>query len=287
MPFQQLAIFGPGLIGGSVALAAREHGLCDRLALWSRDDHERTAARKLAVADVITGDPAEAVRGADLVLLCTPPASLPTLARTIALHLEPGAIISDVASVKAGLVEELTEIFHCPGETGSRFVGAHPMAGAERHGLGAARANLFERCVCLLTPLANRTEPGALETVWGFWRGLGASVREMTPQAHDAAVATVSHLPHVLAAALASLPDEAATRCAGPGWRDMTRLAGGSPELWTEILSHNRGPVTDALRGMISRLGEVLVLLEAGRESDLEKFLLSAKLRRTERPPIS
>ncbi len=107
----------------------------------------------------------------------------------------------------------------------------------------------------------------------------------MTPQAHDAAVATVSHLPHVVAAALAGLPDESAAACAGPGWRDMTRLAAGSPELWTEILSHNRGPVTDALRGMISRLGEVLELVEAGRESDLEKFLVNAKLRRNERPP--
>ncbi len=285
MQFQQLAIFGPGLIGGSVALAARRHGLCARLALWSRDASEREAARRLEVADLVTDDSAAAVRGADLVLLCTPPAALPALARLIAPHLEHGATVSDVASVKAGLVEELTAIFARPGEAESRFVGAHPMAGAERHGLPSARADLFERCVCLLTPLAGRTGPAAVESVSGFWQGIGARVRRMpSPRAHDEAVAAVSHLPHLVAAALAGLPEESATRCAGPGWRDMTRLAAGSPELWTEILSHNRRPVTDALRGMISRLGEALELLETGRDADLQQFLAAARERRNEPP---
>ncbi len=282
MPLQQLAIFGPGLIGGSVALAARRRELCERIVLWSRDETERGAARRLGVADVVTDDPAEAVRGADLVLLCAPPAALPNLAHRIAPHLEPGATVSDVASVKAGLVEELTAILQRPGETGSRFVGAHPMAGAERHGLQSARADLFERCVCLLTPIDGRTLASAVETVSLFWQGIGARVQWMTPPEHDAAVATVSHLPHLVAAALAGLPDDPATKCAGPGWRDMTRLAAGSPELWTEILSHNRRPVTDALRGMISRLGEALEFLEAGRESELAEFLTSAKRRRDE-----
>ena len=285
MPLQQLAIFGPGLIGGSIALASRQRGLCARLALWSPDETERAMARQLAVADLVTDDPAVAVRGADLVILCAPPAALPALAARIAPHLESGAVVGDVASVKAGLVEELTAIFERPHEAGSRFVGAHPMAGAERHGLPAARADLFERCVCLLTPLAGRTDLDAVETVSRFWQGLGARVRRMTPQAHDDAVAVVSHLPHLVAAALAGLPEDGAVACAGPGWRDMTRLAAGSPELWTEILSHNRGPVTDALRGIISRLGEALKLLEAGRDSDLERFLAEARLRRNDLPP--
>ena len=159
------------------------------------------------------------------------------------------------------------------------------MAGAERHGLSAARADLFERCVCLLTPLTGQTLPTATATVSRFWEGIGARVRSMTPQAHDQSVALVSHLPHLVAAALAGLPEDAATECAGPGWRDMTRLAAGSPELWTEILSHNRQPVTYALRGMISRLGEVLGLLEAGHDADLEKFLADAQ-RRRKLPPV-
>lgn len=273
MQFQQLAILGPGLIGGSLALAARRAGLCARLSVWSRDAGERAAARRLDVADVITDHPAEALRGADLVILCVPPAALPEIARKIAADLEPGAAVSDVASVKAGLVEELTGIL------GGGFVGAHPMAGAERSGLAAARADLFERCVCLLTPL-DGTGTAALERVSRFWQGLGARVRRMTPQAHDDAVALVSHLPHLVAAALAGLPDADASECAGPGWRDMTRLAAGPPDLWTEILSHNRLPVTYALRKMISRLGEALEILEAGRDADLAEFLVEAKRQR-------
>ena len=206
--------------------------------LWSRDEAERDAARQLELPDTtVTDDAAEAVRGAQMVILCTPPASLPDLARGIAPHLEPGAAVCDVASVKAGVAEELTDIFGQPG--GSRYAGAHPMAGAERSGLAAARADLFEGCVCLLTPLEGHTASAALAAVADLWERLGARIHRMTPQAHDEAVAAVSHLPHLLAAALAGLPDDTARACAGPGWRDMTRLAAGSPELWTEILSRN------------------------------------------------
>ena len=288
-----IAIFGPGLIGGSIALAARraDGQAAAPLVLWSRDEAERDAARALGLADtLVTGDMAEAVRGAGLVILCTPPAALPELAAGIAPHLEPGTVISDVASVRAGVAEELTTIF---GQSGgvSPYVGAHPMAGAERSGLAAARADLFEGCVCLLTPLEGRTAPEAESRVAGFWQGLGARVHRMTPAAHDEAVAVVSHLPHVLAAVLAGMPGDAARACAGPGWRDMTRLAAGSPELWTEILSRNRSPVKNALRQCLARLGRVVELLETGGEADLERFLkdasaAAAKARRSrEEPP--
>ena len=193
-------------------------------------------------------------------------------------------MFSDVGSVKGGLVEELTAIFGTADTgMGNRYVGAHPMAGAERHGLQVARVDLFEGCTCLLTPLEGQTAPEGVERVEGFWRALGARTQRMSPQAHDEAVASVSHLPHVLAAALMSFvggQGEAALACAGPGWRDMTRLAGGSPEMWTEILSRNRLPVTKALHGMIARLREVLELLETGRDADLEAFLDEARSRR-------
>jgi prephenate dehydrogenase len=281
--FQRIAIFGPGLIGGSLALAARQHGLCARLSLWSRDPRERAAARDAGLADsddTVTGDPALAVAGAELVFLCVPPAALIDVARRIAPHLEPGAAVSDVASVKEGLTAELGEIFSA--DTGSRYVGAHPMAGSERSGPTAARADLFEGAACLLTPDAT-TAPDALATVETFWREVGARVRQITPAEHDASVALVSHLPHVLAAALvhfvAAQPGEAA-RCAGPGWRDVTRIAAGSPELWTEILSRNRPPVTKALHGMVAKLREVLGYLEAGREPELQNFLSEARSQR-------
>ena len=158
------------------------------------------------------------------------------------------------------------------------------MAGAERQGLRAARADLFEGAVCLLTP-DECTAPDALETVGAFWRGLGARVRSLPPAAHDEAVALVSHLPHVLAAALVDFVGTEPGRptdCAGPGWRDMTRVAGGSPELWTEILSRNRTPVTYALRGLMEKLRAVLEVLETGRDAELETFLAGAKSRRGE-----
>ena len=286
MQFTRLAIFGPGLIGGSLALAARRRGVCDQIAIWSRDAAERDAVRKLETADLVTSDASEAVAGADLVILCTPPSALPDLAVQIAPCLPTSAVVTDVASVKGRLVEELTACFQTWSAAGSsRYVGAHPMAGSEASGWSAARANLFEECVCLLTPLDGRTAPEATEIVRRFWSGLGATVRLMSPQAHDEAVALISHLPHVLAAGLAeyvaALPGNALA-CAGPGWRDMTRLAGGPPEMWTEILSRNRGPVTNALRGLVGKLHEVLAQLEAGREDDLEGFLWAAKQRRDE-----
>jgi prephenate dehydrogenase len=281
LQFEQLAIFGPGLIGGSIALAARERGLCRRVTIWSRDAAEREAAGRLSLGETITDDPVAAVRGASLTILCTPPRAMPELAAVIAPHLGRGAAISDVASVKAGVAAPLSALF-ADGAGWSRYAGAHPMAGAEHSGLAAARADLFQGGVCFLTP-DEHTAPDALGVVRDFWLGLGCRVREISPAAHDQTVALLSHLPHVLAAALVSFaggqPADALD-CAGPGWRDMTRLAGGSPELWTEILSRNRAPVTNAIEGLIAKLREVRNHLENGREARLHEFLAEARQRR-------
>ncbi len=270
----QLAIFGPGLIGGSIALAARERAVCSRLVVWSPDAAERQLAS--VFADLVPDDPALAAEGTDLAILCTPPAAMPALARLIVPHLSAGAVLSEVASVKGDIARALEEI------AGSRYVGAHPMAGSDATGINAARADLFEGCVCLVTP-----HPGAaaeaIERVEKFWERLGAHPRRMTAIAHDEAVAVVSHLPHLAAAALvnfaAAQPDDPLL-CAGPGWRDATRMAGGPAELWTEILSHNRAPVTRALHGAIAKLREAVEYLEEGREADLRRFLTQARERR-------
>jgi prephenate dehydrogenase len=275
----QLAIFGPGLIGGSIALAARRHAVCARLCVWSHDADERAEARRIELGDVITDDPAEAAHGSDLLILCTPPSAMPALAARLTPHVGERAAVSDVASVKGGLAGTLGGIFRR-----GRYVGAHPMAGSERAGLSAARANLFENAACLLTPGAD-ADPDAVETVRRFWTGVGARVRQLSPQEHDEAVALVSHLPHVLAAALVSYVSDqgdSALACAGPGWRDTTRIAAGPAELWTEILSHNRAPVTNALHGMVAKLREILGYLEAGREPELQRFLAEAGQRRAD-----
>ncbi len=156
------------------------------------------------------------------------------------------------------------------------------MAGTERSGLAAARANLFEGSVCFLTP-DERTAPDALAAVGEFWRALGARVRGIAPESHDETVALISHLPHALAAALvrfAGAQPAEGLDCAGPGWRDMTRLAAGSPELWTEILSRNREPVSNAIDGLIDELRGLRQHLRPGREAELRGYLAEAKDRR-------
>ncbi len=282
MQFEQLAIFGPGLIGGSIALAAREATLCQRIAIWSRDAAERAAATRAQLGEIVTDDAAEAVRGANLVILCTPPQVMAEVGAMIAPHLAVGAAISDVASVKAGVALPLTQLFQS-GEDGlSRYAGSHPMAGAEHSGLPAARADLFRGACCFLTA-DEQTAPEAAGIVRDFWRGLGCVLRDVSPAAHDETVALLSHLPHVLAAALVSFAGEQpalALDCGGPGWRDMTRIAGSSPDLWTEILSRNRAPVTNALEGLIAKLREVRAHFEIGQEANLHAFLAEAKIRR-------
>jgi prephenate dehydrogenase len=283
LQIEQLSIFGPGLIGGSIALAAREREICSRVAIWSRDPGEREAARALNLGGPVSEDPAAIMRGASLVILAVPPLATVEIGQRIAPYLEPGAAVSDVASVKAGISRPLSVLFAAGAEGAvSRYAGAHPMAGAERSGLAAARANLFEGSVCFLTP-DERTAPDALAAVGDFWRGLGARVRNISPEAHDEAVALISHLPHALAAALARFaggqPAEGLD-CAGPGWRDMTRLAAGSPDLWTEILSRNREPVSMALDGLIDELRGLRQHLRPGREAELREYLAEAESRR-------
>lgn len=268
----QLVIFGPGLIGGSIALAARRSFPGQRIVIWSADPAERTLAGARSLGDLVTGDAALATREADLAILCTPPAAMPGLAETIVRHLPAHATLSDVASVKGDIAQALART------GGARFAGAHPMAGSEGVGLTSARADLFEGRVCLVTPHPGSAED-AVETIETFWRGLGARTRRMSAAEHDGLVALVSHLPHLTAASLvnyvAGKPGDPLD-CAGPGWRDTTRVAGGPAELWTEILSHNRAPVTRALHGAIAKLREAVEYLEPGREADLERFLAQA-----------
>lgn len=272
----QLAIFGPGLIGGSVALAARERGLCSRLVVWSPDAAERQAVTSRTFADLVTDDAALAAQGADLAILCTPPGVMAEVARTLMPSLAPTAVLTEVASVKGEIARALENV------AGARFVGSHPMAGSDAAGFGAARADLFEGTVCLITP-HRHSAPDATERVETLWRKLGARLRRMSTSEHDDAVALISHLPHLLAASLINFVAEqpgAPLSCAGPGWRDTTRIAGGPAELWTEILSHNRAPVTRALHGVIAKLREAAEYLEAGREADLRRFLTQAEARR-------
>ncbi len=270
-----LAILGPGLLGGSIALAARARGGA-RVAMWARREEAVAEVAALGVADRVSTDLASIVADASLVVLCVPVGVMPELARQIAGAIPAGAIITDVGSVKASVCAELGAIFRGRG----RFVGSHPMAGSEQTGIGAARADLFADAVAIVTP-DGASDPEAVASVVDFWAGLGSRVRQVAPDEHDRIVALVSHLPHLLAAALVNAvaaENPGAFEYCGPGFRDTTRVAGGPPEMWAEILGTNRVAVRDAAEALIEKLREIATLLD--RDRPMTEFLTQAKAQR-------
>jgi len=276
--FGRVAIFGPGLIGGSVALALRARCPETEISIWGRNRACLEEVMKRGLADTVHTDPATAVADADLVVLCTPIGTMQELAASIAPHLAPSTVVTDAGSVKACVVAQLEPLL------GKQFVGAHPMAGSERSGLAAARSNLFEGAPCLVTP-TEASDVHALERVRAFWISLGARITEIPPAAHDRLVARLSHLPHAVAFALVnlvadSLP-EGAGLLAGGSFHDATRVAASDPGLWTGILSENRYEVAAALRETSQLLNSLAQHLEEARNDSILDFLTRAKEHRT------
>jgi prephenate dehydrogenase len=290
MMSSHVAILGPGLLGGSLALALRERSLA-RVSIWARREAAVEEVRAKNCCDEASTDSANIVSGADVVVFATPIGVMPQLAREIAPHLKSGALVTDVGSVKAGICEELGLIL---AETAAEFVGSHPMAGSEQTGLASARPDLFDASVCIVTP-DERTKHPVVQRAAEFWRSVGCRVRVLPPSEHDAIVASISHLPHLIAAALvnsvaASTP--AAFDFCGPGFRDTTRVASGPPAMWTEILAENRDAVRRSLDALIEKLRALSTLLAANppeRDSLMHQFLTEAKAQRDRlwRPKIS
>ncbi len=267
---ESVAIIGPGLLGGSIALSLRRHVPAEQLRIAGFNAGELARARTLRLSALVTDQPEEAVRGADLVVLCTPIDVMPDLARRIAPRLGAETIVTDVGSAKRSLVAELSAIL------GAHYVGAHPMAGSEHHGLEWARPDLFDGAACFLIPGSNEKFNARASA---FWSALGCRVADCSADAHDEIVARVSHLPHLVAAALLVGADRSggdALGFAGPGLRDTTRLASSSPELWRGILGHNREAVGRALGEFRRELERVEELLAPGRENELREFLARA-----------
>ena len=213
-------------------------------------------------------------------MLCTPIGAMSGLARQFAPALARTATITDVGSVKAGVVSRLEAIL------GERFVGSHPMAGSEQSGIDAARANLFEGAVCILTPTANSL-PEATQRVRDLWKGVGCRMVEMSPGEHDECIARVSHLPHAVAATLVNainmrLPNVASL--AGGGYRDTTRIAAGPAAMWREILLENRAGVLAGLEDFSAMLDTMREMLLNGDAAQLELFLERARAIREDLP---
>jgi prephenate dehydrogenase len=277
---KSLAIIGPGLLGGSIALAARRLGW--RTALWARRAEAVAEIEAMGVADASSTDLVAMVKDVDFIVFCTPIGVMPELARQIAGGISPATVITDVGSVKACVVSELGEIFRGRG----RFVGSHPMAGSEQTGIRAARADLFEGAACIVTPDGD-SDPAATAEVRAFWQAFGCRLLETPPEAHDEIVALVSHLPHLVAATLVQTvltENASASDFSGSGFRDTTRVAAGPPAMWAEILRTNRAAVRKSAEALIEKLREILTLLD--REAPMTEFLTQAKAQRDRLRPL-
>lgn len=281
---QRIAILGPGLLGGSLLLALRARVPGVHLQAWARRDAAVMAVRERKIADFASARLEEAVEGADFIVLCTPVEQMAPLARQLATApVQKGCVVTDVGSVKAAVVFSLEEIF---ARSPLHFVGSHPMAGSEKAGLEAARAELFNGTSCLLTPTL-LTDTVAMQKVRAFWQQVGCRLQEMPPEEHDRKVARISHLPHLAAAAvtLAALhQDPDAAGCIGNGFRDTTRVAAGDPDLWRGIVMENRAEVMAALTDARDRFNELLAMLEKLDDKALRHFLSEAKVLRDSVP---
>lgn len=286
IPFQskRIAILGPGLLGGSLLMAIRQHLPSVHLSVWARSDGAIEKVLALQLADFATTNLGDAVQNADFILLCVPVGKMPLLAREIlAANVQSGCVITDVGSVKTCVVNALEDVFV---NSHVHFLGSHPMAGSEKSGIESARADLFRDAISILTPTLF-TDEIALQSVRAFWLLMGCRILEMSPDDHDRKVARISHLPHVVAAAvtLAALHDEpSCAQCVGNGFRDSTRVAAGDVDLWTGILLENRTEVIASLRDTQARLSELLAILENVDEKALRNYLGEAKKLRDSLP---
>jgi prephenate dehydrogenase len=259
-PLTRATIVGVGLIGGSLGMALRARGLAREVVGVTRVPETIAAARERGAIDRGTVDPVEGVAGADLVVLATPPGLVVPVARQVLPRLRPGALVTDVASVKAEIVRDVEALL--PPGGGPAFLGGHPMAGNEGRGIAAASAALFEGTAYLLTP-TRRTPPEALARIAALARGLGASPVVMGPDEHDRAVAVTSHLPYLVAAALVGISGGAAP-AAGPAFLGATRVAGSPVELWAQICRLNQTPIRGALAAFRDELGRLEAALGDG-----------------------
>jgi prephenate dehydrogenase len=282
--FERAAIVGVGLIGGSLALAARAAGLIGETVGIGRSEANLRTARERGIIDKAIGDVA-AIGPVDLVVLAVPVRSTAAVAADLLPHLQPGTVVTDVGSVKGSVVEALEALL--PADR--PFVGAHPIAGSEKAGAAAASADLFVGARCILTPTP-RSDAGAVQRVRELWEGVGARVEEMDPAAHDRAFAWTSHLVHVLAYALVRAiesADPALLERGGPSLRDATRVAASSAELWRDIFLDNAAAVGDSITQFADELTRLQRAIAGGDAAALQALLDAAvrAKRRSEAAP--
>lgn len=281
MRWNKITLVGVGLLGGSLGLALRRRKLANLIAGYVRREATIKDCERAGATDFATTDLLAAVSEAELVILCTPLAQMQPLVAQMLPALKRGAIVTDVGSVKGSVVREVESLV---AKTGACFVGGHPMAGGEKSGVLASRADLFECAICVVTP-TKRTNLTALRKVEQLWKSVGARILRTTSDAHDQFVSRSSHLPHLMAATLATTvldpkhPKEQALLCA-TGFRDTTRVASSSPEMWRDIALTNRKHLGRSLAGFIAELEKFRAALKRGDARAIAKFYATAKQRR-------
>lgn len=272
---RNLTIIGLGLLGGSIGLGVRKFiSDCKIMGCAHRPD-SLIQAQHLGAVDEWTLDIPQAVREADLVVLCMPVGQIPDWIDKIGPHLKPGAVVTDVGSTKASICAA-GEKMSGPGV----FVGSHPMAGGEKTGVACARAELFQGATCVVTPTV-ATDPSSADQVEAFWTRLGMRVVRHDPKTHDRLVAWISHLPHAVAAAVVGVQTEASLDLRGKGWTDTTRIAAGDPGLWRDIFMENRENLIDAIHELKTELSELTELLKSGQAQAVQEWLSRRAQRRT------
>ena len=258
--FSRIALIGIGLIGSSIARDVKALGLAKEVVISTRSAETLRRAEELQLGTSYTASAAEAVKGADLVIVSVPVGASEEVARQIAATLKPGAIVTDVGSTKASVIAQMAP--HMP--EGVHFIPGHPLAGTEKSGPDAGFEGLFQGRWCIFTPLPD-TDPEALRKLTAFWTALGSRIDEMDPQHHDKVLAIVSHLPHIIAYNIVGTADDLETvteseviKYSASGFRDFTRLAASDPTMWRDVCLHNR----EAFLEMLARFSEDLAYLQ-------------------------
>ena len=273
--FGCVAIVGVGLIGASIGLALKQRRLCDDVLGIGRRTSSLEAARKAGALDRYALGIGPELQDVELLLLCVPVDRIVDTALESTAHLPAGALITDAGSTKAVIVGELER--RLPAQM--RFIGSHPLAGSEARGPEAGSAQLLEGRTCVITP-TQCTAEDAVSQATDFWTALGMRVTTLTPSEHDRILARTSHLPHLVACALASVVADEELPFVGSGLRDTTRIAAGGPDLWTAIFQQNRGAVLAAITEYQLRVDEIRSALEQQDDPTLERLLANGKRHR-------
>ncbi len=283
---RRITIWGVGLIGGSIGLALKKNRFQGQRVGLGRNIGRLETARTLNAVDVITTDLAEGLQETDLVVLCPPvnlvPMFVERIIESVGTH-QSQIVLTDVGSTKSTMVRAIETQLQAHGTDTVRFVGGHPMAGSHETGVGAAHATLFENATCILTPTEN-TDPDALKLIENLWEFVGGVPRRLSPEIHDLLIGAASHLPHLIASILTNTvanietEDSKALNFTATGFQDTTRIAAGSPDLWTNIFTQNSDVLLSLIDDIITNLTEFKTLLQTDNLAEIERLLLEAQV---------